>query len=109
MNIEIERVADDGLSRRVWCFSLTDRAEIILSDFSAEVRETKRHKWRQGGPRFCGRGGADHRYGEWIPRGDVPLPDDVASEATAAVLANLKVIVPDGCFERRAEARKRGY
>jgi hypothetical protein len=109
LKVEVVRQDSEGLTRSVWGFELSERGELVLKSFSNEQRETRRHKWQIVGPCFRGGGGVDYRHGNWMPREDVPLPDDVAKEAVNAVVASLKVVVPDGCFERRAESKKRGY
>lgn len=82
-NVEVERVAEDGLSRQIWRFHvITGYGNTILrvEYYGRETRSSKRHKWITApAKRYAS---FDPRpYNSGIAAKDVPLPDDVAAEA----------------------------
>lgn len=45
MKIEVERVSDDGLSRKVWIFTVHTWPHLCLTEVREQSRATKRHKF----------------------------------------------------------------
>ncbi len=45
MKIEVERASDDGLSRKVWIFTVHTWPHLCLTEVREQSRATKRHKF----------------------------------------------------------------
>lgn len=78
--IEVIIEADDKLHRTVWDFWFDDRtAELVLDNYSIQLRKTRRHHYviDSGYSRLQSYRNSVGR----ISSDQVPLPDDVRSEA----------------------------
>jgi hypothetical protein len=84
--ITIRRPAPCALQCEEWVFYLTGSA-IRLTAYTQEQRPSIRHKWRIAHSWSSG-GGRNHD----LSGADVPLPDDVSTEAKAIVIAHIVVI-----------------
>lgn len=92
MYIEIEKIANDGLSSAYYEFYITadyrDSIPIRLNAYQARTKPTKRHGWRVGNKYHRLMQGASN-----LNRADVPIPDTIISEAIS--LAASKIVWKD--------------
>lgn len=81
MNIEIKRQNKDGLERELWRFVTLSREEttLYLDFYSVQTRQTKRHEWKVVKSKVYDR--LMSRNNTLDLQSDVPLPNDVATEA----------------------------
>ena len=87
--IEIDRPAEDNLSKHVWVFGVIDNM-VVLNTYQFMIRETRRHKFKHR--RFYNRIGPRM---SWSPisvsEEDVPTPEDVFNEALEQARSQLAV------------------
>ena len=97
--ITVERLAPDGLSKRVWRFMPWDSHgdfAIFLDGYSEQERQTKRHGWNAKIVNTPAKrikmvySRIDERQSE-LAVNEVPLPDDVAADAKQQFIATLVV------------------
>jgi hypothetical protein len=102
--IEVERADADGLSRQIWHFHLTtgfgSMSNVLRVElYASETRPTKRHKWvTLASKRYSS---FDNRsYYSGIKAEDVPLPDDVLTEAKDILVKSIVVVGPAESYVR---------
>ncbi|WP_029516963.1 hypothetical protein [Paenibacillus polymyxa] len=79
MSITIERMAENGLEKKVWRFHPVikgDKLKIILKGYEQQTRPTKRHKFKVSGKVY-----ESFRPYSGLLRKDVHIPADVTLEA----------------------------
>lgn len=79
MSITIERMAENGLEKRVWRFRPVikgDKLKIILHGYEQQTRPTKRHKFKTSGMVY-----ESFRPYSGLLRKDVHIPSNVTLEA----------------------------
>lgn len=90
--ITVTRPDPDGLSQQVWTFTLVDSysagAALRVARYETQTRATRRHGWV--GPYYDA---MDNRHYHAIKPADVPLPDDVKTDALQQLLARVTVTV----------------
>jgi hypothetical protein len=75
-----------GLDAQEWTFTIIEE-QVVLQTYRVLTRETKRHKER--GRQYYNR---LNERNSTMKQAEVPLPDDVAAEALAQVLARFRVV-----------------
>lgn len=91
--ITVERHEDDKLSGQIWYFSFLDDGRLVLDQYIVEKRATLRHKfkpvnvWKRFSARDLGNMKIENEA-------DVPLPEDVKTDAIKGVLEKIKVGKP---------------
>lgn len=95
--IEVERIEEGGLSRKVWRFHASIGyslpATLRVSFYGLETRPSTRHKWRSE-PATRYTSDDPRRYNSGIEAKDVPLPNDVAAEAKDILMRSIVVTGP---------------
>jgi hypothetical protein len=100
VNIEIERLSEDGLTRQVWFVSV--RADSTMKDVRVRLEEwrtqrrlTCRHKWELDGEGYRHRQHNGHHHaGFKRPAAEVPFGEDIINEARQRVINALNVQGP---------------
>ena len=86
-DVTIQRESDDRLQRQMWTFWFDDRTHcLVLNTYLFQTRITRRHAWTTMDKymRLYQR--------QSMPIVDVPLPDDVASEAHTQYTQKIRVV-----------------
>ncbi len=88
MRVEVEVLAEDGLSGEVWGFYVTQPTELWVDSYSRVTRGTKRQKWKVEG--FWSR---LRNRNATIEKEDVPVTPEVLARGKRAYLDLLEKTV----------------
>jgi hypothetical protein len=87
--VSVERVAEGGLERRVWEFSVLEFPAVHLEYFAEQSRKTRRHKWVVTGRVYSRLQMDRHAPGTRI-REEPDVPDDVMADGMGQMRARLE-------------------
>ena len=85
MNIEVERISDDGLSRNLWRFSVGP-SMLRLTSYHEQTRATSRHKFI-GDKWDCK---DERRYNSRLDR-PTSIPQDIINDALSQIVWSINI------------------
>lgn len=103
MNIRIERVSEDKLSRTIWEFYFScdtcSRTRFILDEYREQCRETIRKRTWRDNKIYLRIGDMRGRTTTAVPVGEVPLPDDIVAEAKGKLVGAIQALPVERIYE----------